>query len=101
MRMMVTATFPLQKFNKAVRNGTAGEKLGRILDDIKPEAVYFVEQNGKRCCVLVVEVEDASRVPSIAEPFFLGFNASVEFRICMSSEDLQNAGLDELGEKWG
>ena len=51
MRMMVTATFPLQKFNKAVRNGTAGEKLGRIMDDIKPEAVYFIEQNGKRTCV--------------------------------------------------
>ncbi len=101
MRMMVTATFPLQKFNKAVQKGTAGKQLAAIMDDIKPEAVYFTEQNGKRCCVFVVEVENASRVPSIVEPFFLGFNCSVEFRICMSSEDLQNAGLEALGEKWG
>ena len=101
MRMMVTATFPLQKFNKAVQKGTAGRKLGAILEDIKPEAVYFVEQSGKRCCVMIVEIDHASKVPAVAEPFFLGFNASVEFRICMSSEDLQNAGLEELGEKWG
>ena len=101
MRMMVTATFPLQKFNKAVRNGTAGEKLGRIMDDIKPEAVYFIERDGKRTCVMIVEIDNASKVPAVSEPFFLGFNCSVEFNICMSSEDLQNAGLDELGEKWG
>lgn len=28
------------------------------------------------------------------------FNAEVEFHIVMSPEDLERAGLDELGKKW-
>lgn len=38
--------------------------------------------------------------PALAEPWFLTFQAEVEFRIAMSAEDLKNAGLDELGKKW-
>jgi hypothetical protein len=46
-------------------------------------------------------VDDSSRIPFFAEPFFLNFNADCEFRIAMSPEDLGKASLDELGEKWG
>jgi hypothetical protein len=74
--------------------------MGRILDDIKPEAVYFTEQDGKRAGILIVDVKEPSRVPSIAEPFFLHFNADCHFQIVMSSEDLKKAGLEELGKKW-
>jgi hypothetical protein len=31
---------------------------------------------------------------------FLTFNASVEFRVVMTPDDLQKAGLDEVGRKW-
>ena len=41
MRMLVHVQFPLEPFNSAVRNGTAGEKIRNILESIKPEAVYF------------------------------------------------------------
>ena len=37
----------------------------------------------------------------MSEPFFLTFNASVEFHVVMSPDDLAQAGLDALGEKWG
>jgi hypothetical protein len=50
--------------------------------------------------ILIVDVKDASRVPSIAEPFFLQFNAECHFHVVMSPEDLMKAGLDELGRKW-
>jgi hypothetical protein len=40
-------------------------------------------------------------VPRIAEPFFLRFNAEVEFRVCMLPEDLAKANLEALGKKWG
>jgi hypothetical protein len=46
-------------------------------------------------------MEDASRIPSLAEPFYLAFDADVRFHIVMSPEDLEKAGLDELGKKWG
>lgn len=101
MRMLMNVRFPHDEFNDAVRDGSAGDKLERILDAIKPEAVYFTEQLGERGAVLVVDVPEASRVPSLAEPFFLTFNADVEFRIVMSPEDLGAAGLDELGRTWG
>ncbi len=100
MRMLVDFNFPLEPFNTLVRNGTVGQKIQQILEDIKPEAVYFSERNGMRGGILIVDVADPSRVPAIAEPFFLTFNASVEFHIVMGPEDLAKAGLDELGEKY-
>ncbi len=100
MRMLVNFDFPLEPFNTLVRNGTVGQKIQQILEDIKPEAVYFSERNGMRGGILIVDVADPSRVPAIAEPFFLTFNASVEFHVVMGPEDLAKAGLDELGKKY-
>jgi hypothetical protein len=87
-------------FNSLVRNGKAGEMIGRILDTIRAEAAYFTEQDGKRCGIFVVDVKNSSDVPAFAEPFFLNFQADCKFRILMSPEDLQKAGLEELGKKW-
>ena len=101
MRMLLDITFPHDEFNSAVRDGTAGEKIGRILEAINPESVYFTEKEGKRGATIIVDVDEPSRVPGIAEPFFLTFNADVKLRIVMSPEDLQNAGLDEIGKTWG
>ncbi len=100
MRVLLNVRFPHQPFNAAVRDGTAGSKLSRILEAIKPEAVYFTEQNGQRGAVLVVELADPSKIPSLAEPWFLTFEADVEFRVVMSADDLKRAGLDELGKQW-
>jgi len=100
MRMMMTAEFPLEPFNTLVRENKVGPIVGKILDELKPEAVYFTEQHGHRCAVLIVDVAEPSRVPSIAEPFFLHFNAECRFRIVMSPADLGRAGLDDLGTKW-
>ena len=101
MRMLIDFNFPLEPFNTLVRNGTAGQKIEQILNDIKPEAVYFSERGGKRGGIMIVDVADPSRAPVIAEPFFLIFNASVEFHVAMTPEDLARAGLDDLGKKYG
>ncbi len=101
MRILLNVKLPTQPFNAAVKDGTAGSKLSRILDAVKPEAVYFTEQNGHRGAVVVVDLADPSRIPALAEPWFLTFQAEVEFRVAMSADDLKKAGLDELGKKWG
>ena len=101
MRMIVDVNFPLEPFNTLVRNGTVGQKIQQILADLKPEAAYFSERNGKRGGIFIVDVSEPSQVPAIAEPFFLTFDASVEFHVAMTPEDLGAAGLDALGEKWG
>ena len=77
-----------------------GDATFKILDELKPEAVYFTEQHGTRCAVLIVDVAEPSRIPTFAEPFFLNFNADCRFRIAMTPADLGKAGLDELGKKW-
>lgn len=100
MRILMIARMPHKEFNAAIRDGSAGQKMNAILEDLKPEAVYFTEMNGLRTAVLVVEMEKTSQIPSLAEPWFLTFNADVEFHPAMSPDDLQQAGLDKLGKKW-
>jgi hypothetical protein len=101
MRMLMHVRLSTTEFNNAIRNGSAGKKMTQILDEVKPENVFFTEMHGQRTALLVVNVDDASKIPMLAEPWFLNFNADVELRIAMSRDDLAKAGLDELGKKWG
>ena len=101
MRMLLTVSIPHEPFNTLVRKGNAGALMAKILDETKPEAVYFTEEDGHRAAILVLNLEKPSQVPSLAEPWFLNFNADCRFRIVMSPEDLEKAGLEELGKKWG
>ena len=100
MKMLLTVEFPLEPFNSLVRNGKVGETIGQILETIKPETAYFTEQDGNRGGIFVINVQSAADIPFFSEPFFLNFQASCKFRILMSPEDLQKAGLNELGKKW-
>ena len=68
---------------------------------MKPEAVYFTEYDGRRGAIVIVDITDPSRIPALAEPWFLSFNADVSSHIVMSPEDLDRAGLDALGKQWG
>ncbi|GAB3625928.1 hypothetical protein PTE30175_01074 [Pandoraea terrae] len=100
MRMLLNIRIPHEPFNTFVREGTIGDVMAKILDEIKPEAAYFTEQNGTRGAVLIVNLDDPSGVPALAEPWFLKFNADCEFRVVMLPEDIQKAGLEDLGKKW-
>ncbi len=98
MRMLVNVIFPIEPFNSMVKNGTAGEVIGKVLEEIKPESIYFTEIDGHRSAVMVVDLPDASAVPSIAEPWFLNFEANCEFRIAMTPEDLMKADLGKYAD---
>ncbi len=100
MRLLLHVKFPHKEFNAAVKDGSAGKKIKRILDEIKPETVYFVEYGGRRGAIMAVNIADSSRIPALAEPWFLSFNADVEFHVAMTPEELGRGGLDELGKKW-
>jgi hypothetical protein len=100
MKVMMIARMPHKEFNAALKDGSAGQKMNAILEALKPEAVYFTEMNGLRTAVLIVEMEKSSQIPSLAEPWFLTFNADVEFHPAMAPDDLQAAGLDNLGKQW-
>ena len=101
MRLLIDFDLPIEPFNSYVSDGSAGERLEKVLEAIKPEAVYFTESHGKRGGIMIVDVASPSGVPRIAEPLFLQYNAEVRLRICMSPEDLAAAGLEELGQQFG
>jgi hypothetical protein len=101
MKMLLQVKLPHGPFNAAVRDGSVGKKIQSILEETKPEAVYFTEMDGTRGVILIVDLESPSKVPSLAEPWFLNFNADCEFRIVMTPDVLAKAGLEALGKKWG
>ena len=101
MRFIMHVSMPVEKFNEALRDGSAAKKLGRILEETKPEAAYFTAKDGRRGGYIIVNISNASEIPRLVEPWFLNFNATVEFMPAMIPEDLQKAGLDEIAKKWG
>jgi hypothetical protein len=100
MRMIVYVSFPVETFNATVKDGSAGAKMKRILDQVQPESAYFTDRHGQRSAVLIVDLEDASQIPAIAEPWFLLFNAAVVVHPVMGPQDLASAGLERLGKEW-
>ena len=88
MRMMMKVTIPIEAGNAAVRNGSLGTTMQKILADLKTEAAYFAEDNGQRTGYIFFEMKESSQLPAIAEPWFLAFNASLTVRPAMTAEDL-------------
>ena len=100
MRMLMHVKMPVEPFNTMVRKGTVGATIQKVLEATKPEAAYFTEYDGRRGGIFLVDVADPSRVPGLAEPWFLQFNAEVTFHIVMSPEELGRSGLESIAKKW-
>jgi hypothetical protein len=88
MRMMMKVTIPIEAGNAAVRNGSLGTTMQKILTELKPEAAYFAEDSGQRTGFIFFDMKESSQLPAIAEPWFLAFNASLTVRPAMTAEDL-------------
>lgn len=103
MRFLFKAEWSVEAGNAAMKNGNLSATIGSILDDLKPEAAYFLASNGKRTALLVVNMQDASQIPALAEPWFLAFNASIEVVPVMVPDDLNRAGpsIAEAVKKYG
>src|SRR6185369_1179661 len=104
MRMLLRVSIPAETGNAAVKNGTLGTTIERILADLKPEAAYFMaDDNGNRSGSIVFDMKDTSQIPAVAEPWFLAFNAKVSFRPVMSPQDLAKAGpsIVKAGKQYG
>ncbi len=101
MRFLIKISWPVEAGNAAARDGF--KAVPSILEELKPEAAYFYEENGKRTTLLVVDLQDASQIPAIAEPWFIGFNAAVEFHPAMVAKDLEKAGpaIEKAVKKYG
>jgi hypothetical protein len=95
MRMMLKVSMPVEAGNAAVKNGSLKKIIGETIERLKPEAAYFLADNGMRTAIMVFDLSDQSEIPSIAEPFFVGFNAGVSIVPVMNAADLEK-GLQKL-----
>jgi len=95
MRTMMRVTIPVEAGNVAIKNGRLPQVMAATMERIKPEAAYFTADRGSRTAYFVVDLKDQSDIPSLAEPFFQEFNASVEFMPVMNADDLKK-GLSKI-----
>jgi hypothetical protein len=91
MRLMLEITIPMDAGNAAIKNGSLGATLQKILGEIKAESAYFTTMDGRRGGYVVVDVQDASDLPRIAEPFFLALHAEINAKPVMNAQDLAKA----------
>ncbi len=101
MRFMLTFRIPMEAGNEMIKDGSLPETIRAILEDLEPEAAYFSDIEGARGGYFVVNIDDASQIPAIAEPFFLKMGANVQMHPVMTPEDLERSSLDQVAQKYG
>jgi hypothetical protein len=95
--MLLKMQMEVEAGNRAIKEGSFGEVLERVMGQIKPEAAYFTAMDGKRTGLFFFDLEDLSQIPVIAEPFFMGVNAAIELLPVMNPEEVQ-MGLEEAAK---
>ncbi len=95
MRMMLKAVVDTEAGTEALRNGSMLKVIEQMMQQLNPEAAYFVGEDGQRACIVVFDMADPSQMPLISEPLYMGAKARVTIIPCMNLDDVQR-GLSQL-----
>ena len=103
MRFMITCRIPVEKGNELVKNGTLGPTVQSIMEDLQPEAAYFVDVDGARGAHIVVDMEEEFQIPPSVEPLMLALGAEIQVHPVMVLEDLGKATpeFERVAQKYG
>jgi hypothetical protein len=103
MKFLIKVDMSIEAGNANISDPKFGAKMQALLKEIKAEAAYFTTVNGQRGGYIVVNMDDASQIPAVAEPLFLWFKGNVEFIPVMLPQDLAKAGpaIEAAVGKWG
>jgi Domain of unknown function (DUF3303) len=102
MRFMITCPKPVEKGNELAKAGTLGSTIQSVMEELRPEAAYFTDIDGCRGGYIVVNMDDASQIPALAEPLFLGLGAAIQVHPVMTAEDLAKAApaIEQAARKY-
>jgi hypothetical protein len=95
MRTMIKIAIPVEAGNKAFQDGTLQKTIMGLLEQLKPEAAYFLPERGVRTAILIIDIKDPSEIPPIVEPVFEKLNAAIELLPVMNADDLRK-GLGNI-----
>jgi hypothetical protein len=103
MRMLLKVSIPAEAGNAAARSGGLERTIRMILDDLKPEAAYFAEEDGERTGYIFFDMKESSQITAVCEPWFLAFSAKVTLRPAMNAQDLAAGapGMERAVKRYG
>lgn len=94
MRTLLRVTIDVQAGNRAIQEKRMQQLLPQMMERLKPEAAYFLGDDGIRTAYIFFDMKDSSQMVVIGEPLFQQLNARVEFMPVMNADDLMK-GLAE------
>ena len=98
MRMLLKVRFPTELGNRMIKDGSFSKLIDSTMRKLKPESAYFIADRGCRCALIFFDMQDASDIPVVAEPLFIGLNAEIELIPAMNADDVRkglNAAMQE------
>jgi hypothetical protein len=101
MRFMLTFRIPMDEGNAGIKDGSLGQTLESIVDELKPETAYFGPIEGARGGYLVVNFDDPSEIPVVAEPLFLGLGATIQISPVATPDELPTEAVQHAAQKYG
>ncbi len=97
MRVFLRVQIPSNVGHDPLRDGSLPQVMTKFLETYRPEAAFFITDNGERCAHFYFDLKDVSLMPSLAEPFFTRLGAKVTYCPAMNAEDLKKGIEAVLG----
>ena len=95
MRMMLQTHIDAISGTEALKSGRFQQALEAFGEKFKPEATYFLSDEGMRTYLFVFDMQGSEQMPQATEPFF-DLGCEVVLGPCMTPADLQT-GLAASG----
>ncbi|AIF84521.1 hypothetical protein NTE_02472 [Candidatus Nitrososphaera evergladensis SR1] len=98
MRFVIRAIIPTETGNKMVKDPNFISNMENYIKANKAEAAYFLELNGDRTAVFVLDLPSVDMIPAVAEPLFM-LGAKVELHPAMTIDDLKKGIALAIGKQ--
>ncbi|MDI2029358.1 hypothetical protein QFW96_12085 [Saccharopolyspora sp. TS4A08] len=96
--MLIRIRPDLRTANSAIADGSMQKALQRAHEQLKPEASYFLPQDGKRTALFICDLQDESQLVGMLDQFFTHLEAQVDVYPVMTFDDLR-AGFAQLDDR--